>query len=187
MELLDSAKAEVGALLGLRNSNLLKDPEFALTWTGTPKKSLKQIRWIAEKLNKSQDALCWLYNTIMEKFQTTMTRRNLRNVEQAVLFATQIQSMVQSGSCQHAVLLSQLGELWAAERQYYDAQGIQQREKGMVGFHTFLMKTSMHSYALSVRRPPMICGAAGSFRLAPALYADAWWMDYLLSPGGSTA
>ena len=142
---------------------------------------------MAVELNKSEKTLCWLYNELMDKFQTTMTRNNLRNVEQVVLYCTQIQTIVTSASCPEAVQLSKLGELWAAEREYYDAQGIKQREKGMVGFHTFLMKTSLHSYAVSVRRPPMICGAAGSFRLAPALYADAWWMDYLLSPGGSTA
>jgi hypothetical protein len=186
-QLLDSAKADVAALLRLRDSKLMQSDEFSLAWTGTPQRALPAIRKIAEELNRDHRPLAWLYQKCMERFEQKRQSRAVRNAERVVIHTTQIRDILDNNICAHSRFFLDLSRRWANERQWENDNGGIDHVKGMTGFHTFLMRKPMHSYALATGRPPMVVNAdGGSFYVASFKCSDVWWMDNAMQAGAST-
>jgi hypothetical protein len=180
-QLLQTAKTEVIQLLEMRKQQIVSTPELQLAWICAPPESVKTIRKIAVTLDQITKAMEWLYDRIMQSFARKLRDTNARNVESVRLYMTEIRRMLEDDKAgKHAQDLYTLAEQWNQERNSRDKTGRLKHHPGMVGFHTFVLKKPLHTWAVKNGRAPMIVNKDGSFQVAPNTYSEAWFVDNLL-------
>ena len=180
-QLLQTAKTDVIQLLTMRKQQIVSPHELQLAWVCAPPHAVPTIRNIAVALNHMTKAMQWLYERIMQSFAWKLRDSDASNVESVRLFMTQIRPMLEEDkSNKNAQALNSLANQWHQERNFKDSKGKVRNHPGMVGFHTFVLKKPLHTWAVKNGRAPLILNKDGSFQVAPNTYSEAWFVDNLL-------